>query len=55
MKIIIKDENAYAEYYEVPKKVAKAIKTILDECANVETEIVSAEGEFIDGNKNIVS
>ena len=48
MKIIIEDGNKYSEYYSVSNKVAKAIKTLLDECANTESEIVSAEGDRVD-------
>ena len=45
MIITISDKAIKHEYYNVPNKVAKAIITLLDECGNVETEIVTAESE----------
>ena len=41
MKIVISDEKLNYEYYNVPSEVAKALITILNECAN----IVTAESE----------
>ena len=45
MTITISDGKISHDYYEVPNKVAKAIITLLNECGNTETEIVTAESE----------
>lgn len=45
MTIIISDGQKNHEYYDVPAKVAKAVITLLNECGNDETEIITAESE----------
>ena len=49
MKIQIIEEHSaktlIREYYNIPQKVANAVQTLLDECANRESEIYSAESE----------
>jgi hypothetical protein len=44
MKIFIltDSENVCYEYHNVPNKVAKAIQTIMDQCADNEADIVSS-------------
>ena len=43
--IIIPIGNTNYEFYNVPDKVAKAIITLLQECENCESKIISAESE----------
>jgi hypothetical protein len=43
--IVIPFKNTDYEYYDVPDEVVKAIVIILNECANIETKIMSAESE----------
>lgn len=45
MNISISDGKICHDFYKVPSKVAKAIITLLEECGNNETEIITAEGE----------
>lgn len=45
MVISISNEKTSHDYYNVPNKVAKAIITLLEECGNSETKIVTAESE----------
>lgn len=45
MTIIISGNGTEYEYYCVPKKVANAVKALLDECGNEETCIITAQGE----------
>lgn len=45
MTIVISDSKTNREYYNVPDKVAKAVITLLNECGNIDTEIVIAESE----------
>ena len=45
MTIVISDSKTNREYYNVPEKVAKAVITLLNECGNSETKIVTAESE----------
>jgi hypothetical protein len=40
--ILTDSENVCYEYNNVPNKLAKAIKTIMDECADEETDIISS-------------
>ena len=43
--IIIPIGNTNYEFYNIPNKVIKAIITLLQECENCESKIVSAESE----------
>lgn len=43
--IVIPFKNTDYEYYNVPDEVVKAIITILNECVNTESKIMSAESE----------
>lgn len=45
MKIIISNGKTSHDFYNVPTKVAKAVIALLEECANDETEIITAESE----------
>ena len=45
MIITISDGIKSHDYYDVPNKVAKALITLLDECGNQETQIITAESE----------
>lgn len=45
MTIIISDNDTKYEYYDVPRKVGNAVKTLLDECGNVDSCIVTAESD----------
>ena len=51
MNIEISDEKSIYEFNNVPQKVAKAIITILKECANDETGIIDSVRENIDKEK----
>ena len=42
---IVSDDGKSHDFYDVPTKVAKAVITLLEECANIETEMISAESE----------
>ena len=45
MNISISNGKTSHDFYNVPTKVAKAIITLLEECGNSETEIITAESE----------
>lgn len=45
MTITISNGKTNHDFYNVPTKVAKAVITLLEECGNSETEIVTAESE----------
>lgn len=45
MNISISNGKISHDFYNVPPKVAKAVITLLEECGNDETEIVTAESE----------
>ena len=45
MNISISNEKTSHDFYNVPSKVAKAVITLLEECGNDETEIITAESE----------
>lgn len=47
MTIIISDGKTNHEYYNVSDKVAKAVITLLNECGNDDTVIVTAESEVV--------
>ena len=55
MTIIIENHKTKTlyEYYDVPNKVANAIRTVLDECANDSPSIISAQVDMslLDNNK----
>ena len=52
MKISISNGKTSHDFYDVPQKVAKAVITLLEECGNGETEIVTAESEVLDGRED---
>lgn len=45
VKELLPEKKIVHEYHNVPKKLANAVITLLDECANTETDICSAERE----------
>jgi hypothetical protein len=45
MNISISNGKTSHDFYNVPQKVAKAVITLLEECGNAETEIITAESE----------
>lgn len=45
MNISISNGKISHDFYNVPTKVAKAVITLLEECGNDETEIITAESE----------
>lgn len=45
MNISISNGKTSHDFYNVPTKVAKAVITLLEECGNDETEIITAESE----------
>ena len=49
MTIIIENHKTKTlyEYYDVPNKVANAIRTLLDECANDSPSIISAQVDMM--------
>lgn len=48
MNISISNGKTSHDFYNVPPKVAKAVITLLEECGNDETEIITAESEETD-------
>lgn len=48
MNISISDGKRCHDFYNVPTKVAKAVITLLEECGNEETEIITAESEVVE-------
>ncbi len=43
--IVIPIGNTNYEFYDVPDKVAKAVVILLQECANDDSKVMSAESE----------
>lgn len=52
MNISISNGKTSHDFYNVPPNVAKAVITLLEECGNDETEIITAESEDENEHRN---